>query len=229
MRLMCLGGDLIGLKLLKKGAEANLYLHRWHGLQVIIKRRIRKSYRHKTLDIRIRSYRTVHEAQMIHEARKAGVATPIFYEVDKDSFTIIMDYIEGKMLKEFLDSTTSRRRREICRNIGKLIARLHKKNIIHGDLTTSNLIESSGPVNERMLFLIDFGLSHFSIELEDRGVDLHLLKRALNSIHFRCADECFSEVITGYKEGVGSGVAEKVVDKVDEIERRGRYALRPSG
>lgn len=220
------------MKLIRKGAEADLYLHEWHGLQAIIKRRVRKKYRHRSLDLRIRRYRTVHEAQMIHEARKAGVPTPIVYEVDKDHFTIVMEYIPGMRVKELLESMDGEEMRNLSHRIGGLIARLHKRNIIHGDLTTSNLImaeptrrnpEAGG---EGMLFLIDFGLSYFSMELEDRGVDLHLLKRALNSSHFRVAGECYSHVISGYSEAIGEEPASKVLGKVEEIERRGRYALR---
>lgn len=226
------------MKLIRKGAEANLYLHRWHGLQVIVKRRIRKSYRHRSLDVRIRRYRTIHEAQMIHEARKAGVPTPVVYDVDRERFTIVMEYIEGERVKELLESVDAEKRGKLCLEIGRLIARLHKRNIIHGDLTTSNLIEakpmgSPSPNPPKigrvgMLFLIDFGLSYYSLELEDRGVDLHLLKRALNSTHFKVAGECYPQILRGYRETIGEGYASKVLEKVDEIERRGRYALRPA-
>ena len=223
------------MKLVKKGAEANLYLHRWHGLQTMVKRRIRKNYRHRSLDVRIRRYRTIHEAQMLHEARKAGVPTPIVYDVDRDRFTIVMEYIEGERVKELLESVDAEERRRLCLETGRLIARLHRGNIIHGDLTTSNLIEAKPkglghPKADRggMLFLIDFGLSYFSLELEDKGVDLHLLKRALNSTHFKVAEECYSQIISGYRETIGEGYASKVLGKVDEIERRGRYAFRPA-
>ncbi|MGC8849719.1 MAG: Kae1-associated kinase Bud32 [Candidatus Bathyarchaeia archaeon] len=222
------------MKLIRKGAEADLYLHNWHGLQVIVKRRVRKNYRHRSLDLRIRRYRTIHEAQMIHEARRAGVPTPIVYEVDKDRFTIVMEYIQGERVKELLESIDGEEMGCLSIGIGRLIARLHMRNIIHGDLTTSNLIRAkpisqySGLNRWGMLFLIDFGLSYFSAELEDRGVDLHLLKRALNSTHFRVAEECYSQVVSGYSEVVGESYASKVLEKVEEIERRGRYALRPS-
>jgi TP53 regulating kinase-like protein len=215
------------LELLKKGAEANLYLHRWHGLQVIIKRRIRKNYRHKTLDSRIRSYRSVHEAQMIHESRKSGVPTPVVFDIDKQNFTIIMEYIEGKRVKELLETISSKRRKEICREIGTLIAKLHENDIIHGDLTTSNMIMPSNPIPKGVLYFIDFGLSYFSSEIEDKGVDLHLLKRALNSTHYRFSEECYSEVISSYKTKLGDDVSNEILNKVDEVERRGRYALRP--
>ncbi len=195
---------------------------------MIIKKRIRKKYRHRSLDNRIRSYRTVHEAQMIHEARKAGVPTPIVYDIDKDNNTIFIEYIEGTRLKELLERVSLKERIEICRKIGKLIAQLHINNIIHGDLTTSNMIMFSNCYNKKLLFLIDFGLSYYSSELEDKGVDLHLLKRSLNSTHFRFASECYSKVISEYGKVMGNYIYKKILSKVDEVERRGRYALRSS-
>ncbi|MEM2122290.1 MAG: KEOPS complex kinase/ATPase Bud32 [Candidatus Bathyarchaeia archaeon] len=226
------------MKLIRKGAEADLYLHNWHGLKVILKKRIRKKYRHRSLDLRIRRYRTIHEAQMIHEARKAGVPTPIVYEVDKNRFTIVMEYIQGDRVKELLESINDKERRSLSNRIGGLIARLHMKNIIHGDLTTSNLIMAKpiprsprtggGSGRDGSLFLIDFGLSYYSIEIEDRGVDLHLLKRALYSSHYRVAEECYPYIVSGYREAIGGDYASKVLEKVEDIERRGRYALRPT-
>lgn len=212
------------MKLIKKGAEANLYLHKWYGLQVVVKKRIKKKYRHKKLDHQIRNYRTVQEARMMHEARIAGVPTPIIYNIDKKSFTIIIEYIEGKRIKELLDNVSQRHRKNICHNIGMYIAKLHIKNIIHGDLTTSNFIRN----NLNNIFIIDFGLSYFSLEVEDKGVDLHLLKRALNSTHFRFSEECFNEVVLGYKKVIGITHFKEILEKVNEIEHRGRYSHRSS-
>ncbi len=212
------------MKLIKKGAEANLYLHKWYGLPVVVKKRIKKKYRHQKLDHQIRSYRTVQEARMMHEARVAGVSTPIIYSIDKKSFTIIIEYIEGIRIKELFDTVSQSRRKNICHDIGMYIAKLHIKNIIHGDLTTSNFI--SNKLNT--IFIIDFGLSYFSSEVEDKGVDLHLLKRALSSTHFRFSEECFNEVILGYKKVIGITHFKEILEKVNEIEHRGRYAYRPS-
>jgi len=91
------------LRLIRKGAEANLYLANWHGKEVIIKKRIQKKYRIKALDEKIRLYRTVHEAQIMHEAKKAGVATPTIFFIDDFEKTIIMEYIKGDRVKELLD------------------------------------------------------------------------------------------------------------------------------
>lgn len=205
--------------LIKKGAEANLYLAKWHGRKVIMKKRLPKKYRLPRLDEHIRTYRTVHEPRLMHEAKKAGVPTPIIFLVDVKNATIIMEFIEGKQVKQLLGEVSRSERRRLCLRTGELIGKLHKNGIVHGDLTTSNMILDS----EGKIFLVDFGLGEKTSELEARGVDLHLMRRALESIHFRFAEECFSAVVKGYSKVLGDDAAEKVLDKIREIERRGRY------
>jgi TP53 regulating kinase-like protein len=204
--------------LIKKGAEASLYLADWHGRKVIMKKRLPKKYRLSELDEQIKTYRTIHEPQLIHEAKKAGVPTPTIFLVDVKDATIIMEFIEGKQVKQLLSEVSKSERQHLCFKIGELIGRLHKYGIIHGDLTTSNMILDS----EGKIFFVDFGLGEKSKELEARGVDLHLMKRALQSTHFRFAEECFNAVIEGYSRVLGS-TAKNVLDKIREIERRGRY------
>ena len=205
--------------LIKKGAEANLYLENWHGKKVIIKERIPKKYRLPVLDERIRTYRTVHEPQLMHEAKKAGVPTPTIYMVDLAKKSIIMEYVEGKQVKRILNQLSAKERIKLCRKIGILIGRLHKNGIIHGDLTTSNMILTPNG----KIYFVDFGLGEFSKELEARGVDLHLMKRALQSTHYLFAEESFNAVLEGYAEAVGEVEAKKVLEKIREIELRGRY------
>ncbi len=205
--------------LLKKGAEASLYLADWQNRQVIIKQRLPKKYRPQQLDQTIRRYRTVHEPQLMHEARRAGVPTPIIFLVDVENSTIVMEYIEGHPVKQLLDALCELDRKELCRKIGEGIAKLHAYGVVHGDLTTSNMILSS----EGRVFFVDFGLGDKTIELEAKGVDLHLLRQALQSTHFKVADECFSWVLKGYGEVVGLEAKATVLEKVREIEKRGRY------
>ncbi|MEM4251253.1 MAG: KEOPS complex kinase/ATPase Bud32, partial [Candidatus Bathyarchaeia archaeon] len=161
------------MRLISKGAEANLYLADWHGRAVIVKRRIPKPYRNPKLDIRLRVTRTVREAECIHEAKKASVPTPVVYLVDREDATIFMEYVHGARIKEVLDSLDEERRERVCTQIGRLIGQLHSISLIHGDLTTSNMIL----LDNEKIFLIDFGLSFHSHDQEDKGVDLHLLKR----------------------------------------------------
>jgi len=205
--------------LIKKGAEASLYLEEWHNRKVILKKRLPKRYRLPELDREIQAQRTRHEPQIIHRAKEAGVPTPIVFMVDTAEATIVMEFVEGKQVKQVLNDLRSEERLDLCRYIGRLIGRLHGDGIIHGDLTTSNMILTP----QGKVVFIDFGLSEQTRELEARGVDLHLMKRALNSTHFRHAVECFGAVMDGYEEIRGRKAVKEVLAKIMEIEKRGRY------
>lgn len=205
--------------LIKRGAEASIYLEEWCGRKVIFKRRHPKRYRMSELDREIQIQRTKHEPQMIHRAKEAGVPTPIVYMVDLEEASIIMEFVEGKQIKQILAHLSIEERSSLCYQIGKIIGRLHKNGIIHGDLTTSNMILTT----HGKIVLIDFGLSEQSVEIEARGVDLHLMKRALASTHYEYADECFNAIIKGYGEIMGDEAAKAVLNKMREIEKRGRY------
>jgi len=211
--------DTIGKTLMKKGAEASLYLADWHGKKAVIKERVPKRYRPPALDEQIRTYRTVHEPQLMHEAKAAGVPTPLIYMVNVPAATIVMEYIEGQQVKRLLNSLGERERRDLCVQIGNSIGRLHCRGLIHGDLTTSNMILSP----DGKVFFVDFGLGEKNAELEAKGIDLHLMKRALQSTHYQFWEHCFRSVLYGYAESVSLEYAEKVYQKIVEIEKRGRY------
>ncbi len=210
------------MRLLKKGAEAYLLLGEWYGRKVIVKKRVAKRYRVKKLCEEIRRSRTLREASLLHDAKLCGVPTPVVYLVDPKRYMIVMEYVEGVLLKELLDGLSPQERSEICTLMGEHIGKLHRAGIIHGDLTTSNMILA----RDDRVFFIDFGLGEYSSDLEDRGVDLHLMERALQSTHFRYARECFESVLEGYASMLGSESAREVLAKVREIERRGRYVER---
>ncbi|MEM1589107.1 MAG: Kae1-associated kinase Bud32 [Candidatus Bathyarchaeia archaeon] len=212
-------GEAGQLQLIKKGAEACLYLMEWHGRKAVLKKRLPKKYRIPTLDEQIRSYRTVHESQLMHEAKRAGVPTPTIFFVDVRDALIVMEYIEGIRLKQLLNEVSEKERRNLCFRVGELVGKLHKHGIIHGDLTTSNMIYRW----DGKIFFVDFGLSEKTNELEAMGVDMHLMKRALQSTHYKFAEECFKSVIEGYFSVLSTETAKNVFEKVREIERRGRY------
>jgi TP53 regulating kinase-like protein len=212
-------GEVAGQTLLKKGAEASLFLADWHGRRVVIKKRLPKKYRAEKLDVTIRTYRAVHEPQLMSEAKKAGVPTPLILQVDVKNAAIVMEFVEGKQLKRLLEGFSVEERKDVCIRVGELIGKLHHHGVIHGDLTTSNMILNS----EGKIFLVDFGLGEKNMEAEERGVDLHLMKRALQSTHFQFAEECFAAVAKGYASVLGADEAKDVLAKVREIERRGRY------
>ena len=129
----------------------------------------------------------------MHEAKAAGVPTPLIYMVNVPEASITMQYIEGQQIKQMLNNASEDSRRELCVSIGELIAKLHRQGLIHGDLTTSNMILSP----EGKIFFVDFGLGEKNSEVEAQGVDLHLMKRALQSTHYQFWEECFRNVLAG--------------------------------
>jgi TP53 regulating kinase-like protein len=205
--------------LLKKGAEANLFLENWHNRKVILKKRLSKGYRNPQLDINIRRFRTIHESQLLHDAKLAGVSTPTIFMVDLAETTINMQYIDGVQVKQILNNLPRKDRILLCQNIGKTIGRLHKSGIIHGDLTTSNMILTPN----KKIYFVDFGLGEHSNAIEARGVDLHLMKRAFQSTHYKYVKECFEAVTRGYSKEMGEREAGEVFKRIREIEIRGRY------
>ena len=211
-------GEMKLPKLIYKGAEAELYLENWLGELSVRKKRVLKPYRVNELDETIRRSRTVHEATLMHEVRKLGVPVPIIYHIDPESTSFIMDYVNGPTLKEELNNLTSEDRRKRCHLLGMLLAQMHEGGIVHGDMTISNVISLHGK-----LFLIDFGLGAFSREIEDRGVDLLLLNRAMKSTHIKFHSEIFSAFQKGYATQAGRKVSEETFNQMHEVERRGRY------
>ena len=203
--------------LYKKGAEANLYLEDWYNKKIIRKHRYKKLYRNNKLDFQLRKYRTFHEAKLLLESRKIGVPTPIIFLIDIKNTTINMEFIPGKQIKKVLMKLPNKV--EICNEIGKQIGILHSHNVIHGDLTTSNMILTK----TSKIFFIDFGLGSFSTSIEDIGVDLHLIKKALESTHYNIAEICFDAILSGYKQKIGEDLFSKIKLKLEEIETRGRY------
>lgn len=205
------------MNLIRKGAEADLYLASfeevyfpWNQENVLIKKRISKGYRNPDLDHELRLRRTMHEARLLHEA-KSYVNTPGLYEVNQHECTIIMEYVEGVRAKEGLTE-------EIAFEIGKSIAQLHEGGIVHGDITTSNIVIKSGEI-----YFIDFGLGEFSAEIEAQAVDLHLLKQTLKSTHHEHWKSLWKKILEGYRQREN---AKEVISRIKDIERRGRYVKR---
>ncbi len=210
-----------GLRLVTKGAEADLLLDTdWNGVKVMVKRRGEKRYRHPELDREIRRTRTIHEADIIHRSKGAGVPTPVIYQVDPGEATIVMEYVEGQKVRDIVDDLEEGERSDLFRLIGLLSGRLHEAGVIHGDLTTSNMIRAAG----RVVF-IDFGLSEVSWETEKRGVDLNLMYRMLTSTHYRHKEDLFAAFKEGYRDSLGAE-ADEALSRMEEIARRGRYVER---
>lgn len=197
-------------KLLQQGAEAKIIL----SGNLIIKDRIKKSYRIKELDEKIRKQRTRSEKKLLEKASKIINASNPFPL--KEFNKIEMPFIDGQKLSDNLDKFSLEKQKEICKQIGKEIAKLHSVDIIHGDLTTSNMIL----VKDNSVFFVDFGLGYISRKIEDKAVDLHLLKQALEAKHFKNWEILFEQVLQGYKSYKESS---KVLERLKAVEKRGRY------
>jgi TP53 regulating kinase-like protein len=197
-------------KLLKKGAEADIYLVEWAGATAVSKVRATKPYRHKELDDMIRRQRTIHEASFMSAAKSAGVMSPFVRFVDPVIAEIIMELVAGNNVRDALTP-------ELCHEMGRYAAMLHASNIIHGDLTTSNFVAG------KKLVLLDFGLSYYSERTEDMATDIRLIKEVFTSAHI-AVKKAFPRFVEGYASVAGKKRTDKILENVKEIEQRGRYA-----
>lgn len=188
------------------GAEAKIY----ETGTGVIKERIRKNYRIEQLDEKIRRQRTRKETDLINKARRAGVKAPLITK--SDEYSITMQKIRGPSIKNHLLKT---RDTAVCMRIGEAIRALHDSDIIHGDPTTSNMILSQDGV-----YVIDFGLGSRSTRIEDKAVDIHLFKQALESKHSQISQECFKEFLKTYSK---TRDYKKIMNRLEKVEARGRY------
>jgi len=198
-------------RIIKRGAEADVYLIPWYKTMAISKLRNPKKYRNITLDNLIRRRRTIHEATMLNDAKTTGIKTPFIYFLDPKHAEIIMEYIDGENVKDILSP-------EIGFEIGKYVSVLHNQNIIHGDLTTSNFIKRKND-----LYLIDFGLSFYSQRIEDMATDIRIIKEILSSAHIQICDQTYDRFLKGYQLTTKYNF-NRILKVVKDIEARGRYA-----
>jgi len=203
------------MKILKKGAEADVYISSWNGKKSVLKIRKEKKYRNSSLDTRIRKQRTIREAQIISYVKSFGISTPLIYFVNYKNFSIYMQYVKGKLIRDMDEKSIPK----TCLQIGMIVGTLHQNGIMHGDLTTSNFILTS-----KHLFLIDFGLANRTEKPDDHAVDLRLFKEILNSAHANVMKKSWKNFITGYEKSVGKKHCKKILELVSVIESRGRYA-----
>ena len=203
------------MKLINRGAEADVYSTVWDKRKAILKIRKKKSYRNSLLDQKIRKQRTSRESQIISQVKSFGIPTPLIYFVDLNKCSIMMQNIDGKTVRD----TQNNEIVKVCNEIGKIVGTMHKNGIMHGDLTTSNFL-----VNKKKLFLIDFGLASRTEKPDDHAVDLRLFKEILNSAHAKVMEKSWKNFQNGYSKAVGPKYCKKVLDLVAVIESRGRYA-----
>lgn len=203
------------MKQIARGAEAVIYFK--SSKSTIVKRRIKRSYRTTKLDEFLRKTRTKREAKLISLARRAGVPTPLIKDVDIDRASIELEYIEGKKIRDVLEEADDEKIEELCEEIGRLVGKMHAHHIIHGDLTTSNMILSSNGG----IYFIDFGLGEINKSIEAKGVDLLVFKKTLHSTHYKNEDRCWSAFIRGYSAEVENW--REIIRRSECIEKRGRY------
>ena len=201
----------MGSRVIQQGAEAIIYKTK----NKVVKDRIKKSYRIFELDKKIRTRRTRSEAKLLIKASEI-INIPKIHESNDKTKKIEMEFIDGKKLSEHLDKFQLKKQLTICKQIGKDIAKLHDNNIIHGDLTTSNMILSK----KDKIFFIDFGLGYISRKFEDKAVDIHLLRQALEAKHFKNWEKLFNEFLKGYKKSKDYNTT---LERFKAVEKRGRY------
>ncbi len=189
------------------GAEA-LILRRGNR---IVKHRIRKRYRHAAIDRQLRTLRTRHEARMLTRLQKLEFPAPRLTNAEEQRGLLEMEFIEGPLVRDVFD----RQHQQLAPEIGRKLAQLHAQHIIHGDVTTSNMILS------KEIFFIDFGLGFLSRRVEDKAVDLHLLDRALESRHYRTYPKSMELVLAAYREAYPEAAA--VLARYEDVKKRGRY------
>ena len=203
------------MKLIKKGAEADIYLTLWNEKKSILKIREKKDYRNPILDRRIREQRTIRESSIMAEVKSFGVCSPLVYYVDTKMCRIYMQHMKGTLVRDL----SNKKMIKACQEIGKIVGKLHKNGIMHGDLTTSNFLS----LNDKV-FVIDFGLAQRTDKIEDHAIDLRLFKEILNSAHAKIMEKAWTEFLKAYKKVVGSPRYNRVLSQVAVIESRGRYA-----
>lgn len=199
-------------KLIQQGAEATINEITYNGKTAIQKQRNTKKYRKKELDEKITKERTKKEAKLIQQANNIGIRVPKIYETNLEQKIIIMEKIEGKKIKEIIEQKTI-----LLKKIGKIIGILHKNQIIHGDLTTSNMIYEE---KTNQIGIIDFGLGYKSKKIEDYATDLLVLKKTFNATHSKIMNK-WPKILEGYKEEMQN--SEIIIKQIEKIEKRARY------
>ena len=224
------------LTLISQGAEALLYhtpSYLTPNHPAALKFRPPKPYRHPTLDKRLTRQRTLAEVRVLVKLRKEGVGVPGVLGVDVEGGVVVVEWVAGVVVKEVIRTRSGGDEGEVkglLRRIGEAVGKLHKAGVVHGDLTTSNMMlrpSQSGSSNEQHevqesainadsklaapttaldgdIILIDFGLASQTVQEEERAVDLYVLERAFGSTHPK-EEEMFGVVLEAYEKSYKGG------------------------
>ena len=205
-------------EIIAQGAESIILKTKRWNQYFVLKWRQSKPYLLSIIDSQLRKTRTSRECKMLSVARTLGVPTPAVYAIDLVDYSILMDFIEGIQFKQLANTCSDNQLREFCYQFGRVIALLHKGDVVHGDPTTSNVIIDS----ESKLWLVDFGLSEMNATVEMKGVDLHLIHRALETTHWDLQETMLKYTLKGYSDSLGKE-AKQPLERMIEIRERGRY------
>lgn len=219
----------MSIEIFKQGAEGKLYMDEYNGKQCLVKERFVKNYRHPELDHSLTKERIRAEVKSIARCRAVGIATPEVFHSDLQQRKIYMEYFPtaitakdyvGDKLDNSPESSVLLDR--FAERFGQIIGKMHANNIIHGDLTTSNVLlrpsETGG--DDYTLIMIDFGLSQYQSSPEAKGVDLYVLERALLSTH-STLPTLFEKILQAYSKENTNG-REAVISKYEDVRARGR-------
>ncbi|MBN1538509.1 MAG: bifunctional N(6)-L-threonylcarbamoyladenine synthase/serine/threonine protein kinase [Candidatus Thermoplasmatota archaeon] len=204
---------------LGRGAEALITAEDFGGIPVVRKFRLPKGYRLPEMEGRITPYRIRNEARMLNAIRRVGIRTPYVLDVDMHCNFLVMEMLKGPRLARLLNVMDREAQGWALREMGAIVGRMHRNNIVHGDLTTSNFI-LLGDGEKLNLGLIDCSLSERSAEIEKKGVDLRLFFEVFSSTHEGLKDR-ESDFWQGYY--LENPDADDVRKKLMDINIRGRY------
>ncbi|MDO5851961.1 MAG: bifunctional N(6)-L-threonylcarbamoyladenine synthase/serine/threonine protein kinase [Methanobacteriaceae archaeon] len=203
-----------------KGAEADVFKCIWDKDEAICKIRPCKSYRSNNIDKSLRLYRLREEVRLLNDCKNFGVSTPSIFNIDINNMSIVMEYVKGVLLNDIIIDILNNKLNEdvlfdYCNIIGSNVSLMHDNGIIHGDLTSKNIF-----INDNKAIFIDFGLGKYSDVIEDKGTDVLVFKKSLESIIPKFSEDCFNSFINGYKSVKDFDL---IYNKIDEIISRGRY------
>ena len=215
-------------ELIAQGAEAKIYKTTYQGKPTIVKYRFPKKYRHKQLDLKLRRNRSKKEQKCIKKSGQAGIKVPKLFRYDKTNCAIHMEFIDLPTVKtainKYYDDKTQTYDRVKCgkilKEVGKNVAILHKNNLVHGDLTTSNLLINEEEKDQVSIVVIDFGLSEGTAKFEDKAVDIYVLERAFLSTHPN-SEFMINDILAEYKKWFKAGQAQ-VIKRLEAVRLRGR-------
>ncbi|KAL7942447.1 kinase-like protein [Trichoderma barbatum] len=225
--------------LITQGAEGRLYKTTYllPSIPCALKYRPPKPWRHPILDQRLTRHRILAEARILSKCRRDGLRVPDVYALDEAAGWLMLEWIQGTPVRININQRLGNRTegieddeelKDLMRRIGTAVGKMHSIGIIHGDLTTSNMMLSppAGQADtdgasglEGEIVIIDLGLASGGVHDEDRAVDLYVLERAFGSTHPRA--ECiFGEVLDAYKKSFKQ--ASVALKKLEEVRMRGR-------